>query len=114
MTRSEHACVRGIKGCSSLGRLRYAVLMDAANNVTRGRDFCLLDVKEAVAAVAPHDRHEGLMPDDNAARVVQGAQSMSPCPGSRMHAGRLLRRSVSVRGLLSQDLKLGVRSVERR
>lgn len=36
------------KGCSSLGRLRYAVLMDVNNKATRARDFCLLDIKEAV------------------------------------------------------------------
>lgn len=48
-----------MKGCSSLGRLRYAVL-----------------------------------------------RAMSPFFGSRMHAGRVLRRSVFVRELLPQDLKL--------
>lgn len=95
-----------MKGCSSLGRLRYAVLMDVGRNTAKGRDFCLLDIKEAITAVAPHDREADLMPDDNAQRVVQGAKAMSPFLGSRMHADRVLRRSVFVRELLPQDLKL--------
>ena len=95
-----------MKGCSSLGRLRYAVLVDVGRKVSKGRDFCLLDIKEAITAVAPHDREEGLMPTDNAERVVRGARAMSPFLGSRMHAARVLRRSVFVRELLPQDLKL--------
>lgn len=113
--RSDAAQVRMLdvaywmKGCSSLGRLRYAVLMDVEDVGRKGaknRDFCLLDIKEAITAVAPHDREEGLMPSDNAQRVVQGAKAMSPFLGSRMHAERVLRRSVFVRELLPQDLKL--------
>lgn len=42
-----------IKGCSSLGRLRYAALLDVGRSAAKGRDFCLLDIKEAVKAVAP-------------------------------------------------------------
>ena len=95
-----------MKGCSSLGRLRYAVLLDIGRKAARGRDFCLLDIKEAITAVAPHDPKQGLMPDNNAERVVHGAKAMSPFLGSRMHAGRVLRRSVFVRELLPQDLKL--------
>ncbi|MET0541160.1 MAG: DUF2252 family protein [Variovorax sp.] len=100
-----------MKGCSSLGRLRYAVLMDVGRKVAKGRDFCLLDIKEAITAVAPHDRQDGLMPERNAERVVQGARAMSPFLGSRMHAARMLRRSVFVRELLPQDLKLEFESL---
>ena len=60
-----------MKGCSSLGRLRYAVLLDIGRKAARGRDFCLLDIKEAITAVAPHDPKQGLMPDNNAERVVR-------------------------------------------
>jgi uncharacterized protein (DUF2252 family) len=95
-----------MKGCSSLGRLRYAVLVDVGRDTAQGRDFCLLDIKEAITAVAPHNRDESLMPLNNAKRVVAGAKAMSPFLGSRMHADRVLRRSVFVRELLPQDLKL--------
>jgi uncharacterized protein (DUF2252 family) len=95
-----------MKGCSSLGRLRYAVLLDVGLNMAKGRDFCLLDIKEATRAVAPHSPEHGLMPSDNGQRVVKGASVLSPFLGSRMHAERVLRRSVFVRELLPQDLKL--------
>jgi len=36
-----------VKGCSSLGRLRYAVLLRVG-----GDDYCLIDIKEAVYAAA--------------------------------------------------------------
>lgn len=94
-----------MKGCSSLGRLRYAVLLDVGRKAVRGRDFCLLDIKEAVKAVAPG--YSGTaMPADHAERVVQGAQAMSPHLGNRMTAARLNKRSVFARELLPQDLKL--------
>ena len=37
-----------VKGCSSLGRLRFAVLLDIDGGVVEGDDLCLIDVKEAV------------------------------------------------------------------
>ncbi len=36
-----------VKGCSSLGRLRYAALIDIAGS-SGEKQFCFLDVKEAV------------------------------------------------------------------
>ena len=39
-----------MKGCSSLGRLRYAVLLDVRNGKKGGDDFCLIDIKEATPA----------------------------------------------------------------
>ncbi|MDM0007460.1 DUF2252 family protein [Variovorax sp. J22G73] len=95
-----------MKGCSSLGRLRYAVLMEVGKAVARGRDFCLLDIKEAIKALAPHESYAHRMPDENGARVVAGAQAMSPFLGTRMRTGQIGRRSVFVRELLPQDMKL--------
>ena len=42
-----------VKGCSSLGRLRYAVLLDIDGGAVEGDDLCLIDIKEAVKAAAP-------------------------------------------------------------
>ncbi len=93
------------KGCSSLGRLRMAVLLAIGNG--RGERHCLMDVKEAIAAAAP--RSSGaVMPRDNAERVVTGAQKLSPFLGGRMMAARLLGKAVFVRELLPQDLKLEI------
>jgi uncharacterized protein (DUF2252 family) len=96
-----------VKGCSSLGRLRFAVLLDVAGEASLGRDLCLIDIKEASKALAPR-LDEGRMPRDNAERVVTGATSMSPFLGERMLAARLLDRPVVLRELLPQDLKLEI------
>jgi uncharacterized protein (DUF2252 family) len=92
-----------VKGCSSLGRLRYAVLL----NVGKGpkHSLCLMDVKEAAKAAAPRYPNT-LMPRNNAARVVEGARHLSPLLGERMLAADLSRRSVVLRELRPQDLKL--------
>lgn len=91
------------KGCSSLGRLRYAVLLEVGEGVDLS--LSLLDVKESTAAAAPH-ASAAAMPEDDGERVVAGAVALSPNLGRRMHAGRLLDRSVVVRELMPQDLKL--------
>src|ERR1700676_2376779 len=49
-----------MKGCSSLGRLRYAVLL-GVGKARRPDDFCLIDIKEAIPATAPRALH-GAMP----------------------------------------------------
>lgn len=98
-----------MKGCSSLGRLRYAVLLGVGKRSGNG-SLCLIDVKEAVQALAP--RHaEVKTPRDNAERVVEGARHLSPYLGERMRAETLLDRSVFVRELLPQDLKLEIDSL---
>ena len=48
------------------------------------------------------------MPKDNAERVVQGALHLSPHLGKRMVAASLLNRSVFIRELLPQDLKIEI------
>jgi uncharacterized protein (DUF2252 family) len=96
-----------VKGCSSLGNLRYAVLLDIDKEASTGKDLCLMDIKEAINAIAP--RTAGMrMPRDNGERVLEGARNLSPYLGLRMHASRLLERSVFIRELLPQDLKLEI------
>jgi uncharacterized protein (DUF2252 family) len=94
-----------MKGCSSLGRLRYAVLLKIEKTNEEDGRFCLIDIKEAVAAAAP--RHPGSRVFRNhASRVVEGALQLSPFLGQRMLAARLGGRPVVIRELLPQDLKL--------
>jgi uncharacterized protein (DUF2252 family) len=87
-----------MKGCSSLGRLRYAVLLGV------GKTFCLIDIKEAVEAAAPGRKSQGV-PRDFAERLVAGARALSPYLGDRMVAARFGGRSVVIRELRPQDLK---------
>jgi uncharacterized protein (DUF2252 family) len=98
-----------MKGCSSLGRLRYAVLVEVRDGAQRG--LGLVDIKEAVEAAAP--RSVVTMPRDNAERVVSGARAIAPFLGDRMRATRLLGRSVVVRELMPQDLKLEIDRLSR-
>ncbi len=100
------------KGCSSLGRLRFAVLLAVRDKARKDVSHCLIDVKEAVAAAAPRTA-EAVMPSDNAERVVEGARHLSPFLGDRMLAARLLDRSVFVRELMPQDLKLELEDLTR-
>jgi uncharacterized protein (DUF2252 family) len=94
-----------VKGCSSLGRLRYAALLRVGAG--RGSSLCLIDIKEGVAAAAPR-ASRARMPRDNAVRVVTGAQALSPNLGQRMLAARLLDKAVIIRELMPQDLKIEV------
>ena len=93
-----------MKGCSSLGRLRYAVLLEI-NGGDGAPEVCFLDLKEAVKAAAPRDPKAD-MPRDNAERIVAGALALSPNLGQRMAACRLLGKSVIVRELMPQDMKI--------
>ena len=97
-----------MKGCSSLGKLRMAVLVAVGKG--KKKDLALMDVKEAIAAAAPRYADQK-MPKDNAERVVQGAQNLSPLLGKRMVAAKLGCHSVFVRELLPQDLKLEIESL---
>jgi uncharacterized protein (DUF2252 family) len=94
-----------MKGCSSLGRLRYAALLRIGNR--KSSSLCLVDVKEGVAAAAP-SASKVEMPRDNAIRVVTGAKALSPNLGDRMMAARLLHKAVVVRELMPQDLKIEI------
>ena len=95
-----------MKGCSSLGLLRFAALVGLKN--AKGRsDYALIDLKEATTPIAPAAKG-AKMPADQAARVVEAARALSPHLGSRMVAARALDRSLFVRELSPQDLKLEV------
>jgi uncharacterized protein (DUF2252 family) len=93
-----------VKGCSSLGLLRSAVLVSVGG---KKGELCLVDIKEAMPALAPHHA-ETEMPGDHAERVVKGAWHLSPALGDRMLAAKVLDRPVFVRELLPQDLKFDV------
>ncbi|MGN7981658.1 DUF2252 family protein [Burkholderia sp. 22313] len=94
-----------VKGCSSLGRRRFAVMLDIDDACSDGHPPCLIDIKEATTAKAP--KHPGVrMPRDPAQRVLEGARHVSPMLGSRMCAARIDGRPVVIRELMPQDLKL--------
>ena len=101
-----------MKGCSSLGRLRFAVLLSVGHGKTSDDEFCLIDIKEASPAAAPRAR-AAKMPRDNGKRVVAGARHLSPALGERMMAAKLLGRSVVIRELMPQDLKLEIDQLSR-
>jgi uncharacterized protein (DUF2252 family) len=94
-----------MKGCSSLGRLRYAVLVRIGKKKHKTGKYCLIDIKEAARALAPRSP-AARMPRDNARRVVEGARKLSPYLGQRMLPWSFCNRPVIIRELLPQDLKL--------
>lgn len=78
----------------------------SASPPREGREaFGLVDIKEAIASVAPASPR-ATMPADPAQRVVAGARALSPYLGDRMVAGTLLGKSVFVRELMPQDLMI--------
>ncbi len=95
-----------IKGCSSLGRLRYAALVEVLGGDRP--QLALLDVKEAVPHLAP--AAAGIaVPPDHAERVVAGAGRCRPTSGtgwSPCHGDRAGGTPVTVREPLPQDLKI--------
>jgi uncharacterized protein (DUF2252 family) len=109
-SRNDHAAIEVLdaaywmKGCSSLGLLRMAALIAIGK---KKHDFALFDVKEATSAVAPGYKDQR-MPRDQADRVVEGAKQLSPFLGNRMAAGKISGRSVFLRELMPQDLKVEI------
>jgi len=109
--RDDHAKIRlldaayWVKGCSSLGLWRCAALIDVVGQVEGKGGYALLDIKEAVATVAPVAGPRQL-PTHQGERVVMGAKALSPTLGERMLPGTVLDRPVFVRELMPQDLKL--------
>ena len=99
-----------LKGCSSLGRLRYAAILRIGHG--ENSSLCLADVKEGVTATAPR-APKVEMPRDNAIRVVTGARALSPNLGQRMMPAKLLGKSVVVRELMPQDLKIEINRLSR-
>ena len=101
-----------MKGCSSLGKLRFAILLNVSKGKRKHDDFCLIDIKEANPPAAPR-ASKSSMPKDNGQRVVAGARHLSPALGERMMAAKLLDRSVFLRELMPQDLKLEIDQLTR-
>jgi uncharacterized protein (DUF2252 family) len=101
-----------MKGCSSLGRLRYAVLLKVRAGKRRENEYCMVDIKEATRAAAPHTPRAN-MPKDHAQRVVEGAKHLSPALGERMMSSTLLGRPVVIRELMPQDLKVAIDRLSR-
>ncbi|TCG04487.1 hypothetical protein BZM27_40565 [Paraburkholderia steynii] len=99
-----------VKGCSSLGRRRYVVLLDVDGACSAGGPPCLIDIKEAVsptAQIAAGHR----MPRDNGRRVVEGARHVTPALGDRMFAVRLDGCAAVARELMPQDLKFAAEQI---
>ena len=101
------------KGCSSLGNLRYAVLLGVREAGKKREHFALVDIKEAVAPIAPA-ADDAIMPSDDAERVVAGARALAPHLGDRMIPATLLGRPVVLRELKPQDLKLEIEQFSRK
>ena len=100
-----------VKGCSSLGRLRYVALVGVGKKL-RPKHFSLIDIKEATAAAAPRDP-KAKMPATHGERVVSGARALSPNLGDRMLPLQIFGKSVVMRELLPQDIKLDLETLSR-
>lgn len=115
-SRDDHEKVRmadaayWVKGCSSLGTQRYAVLAKIGSG--KGRQLALLDLKEAVAPLPPSSGKRR-MPRGNAPRVVAGAKALSPNLGDRMMAVKICGKPMVLRELRPQDLKIEVNQFTR-
>ena len=72
-----------MKGCSSLGRLRYAALIGVGNK--KGLHYRLLDVKEATEAAGPYAKNAA-MPRNNARTSGSGCERTFSLFG-RAHGG---------------------------
>ena len=94
-----------MKGCSSLGKLRYAALLQVRDG--KRAKVVLFDLKEATPSAAPA-APDADMPADPGERVVAGARALSPNLGDRMTASHVLGRPLVLRELAPQDLKLEV------
>src|ERR1700730_18391759 len=71
-----------------------------------------MDLKEAVQAAAPGDDSAD-MPEGQAQRIVEGARHLSPHLGERRRAIQLFGRSIFIRELLPQDLKIELETLTR-
>ncbi len=101
-----------VKGCSSLGYFRAAALVRVGGAKGTSKSLALLDVKEAIPALAPR-APRSRMPSNHGERVVTGARALAPSLGERMAAASLRDKHVFVRELLPQDLKLELTRLRR-
>jgi uncharacterized protein (DUF2252 family) len=87
------------------------VLLRVSKSKDAESSLCLIDVKEARQTAAPR-ASKVAVPKDNAQRVVDGAMHLAPNLGKRMLAGTIQGRSVFVRELLPQDLKIDLERLD--
>ncbi len=95
-----------MKGCSSLGKLRFAALVELKGG-GRKTGYAMVDLKEGAEAAAPA-APGAQMPAHHGERVVMGARALSPNLGERMLAATILDRPIVMRELMPQDLKLEI------
>lgn len=95
-----------MKGCSSLGLARYAVLVGIVDKGGRS-SYALIDLKEATNPLAPAAPNATL-PPDNGERVYAAARALSPNLGERMIPVHMMHRSFFIRELTPQDLKIEI------
>ena len=95
------------RGCGSLGRLRYAVLIGVTDSQSGDTDFCLMDIRGAVGSAAPAHADAPEL-ENNAQRVVEGARHISPFLGDRMRAACVGDEPIFIRELMPQDLKVEI------
>ncbi len=101
-----------VKGCSSLGYFRAAALVRVGGSKGTSKSLALLDIKEAIPALAPR-APRSRMPSHHGERVVTGARALAPSLGERMAPALLRDKHVFVRELLPQDLKLELNRLRR-
>jgi uncharacterized protein (DUF2252 family) len=102
-----------MKGCSSLGKLRFAAIVSIGGTRKLPDSIALIDLKEAVEAAAPAAKGAN-MSSDHAERVVAGARALAPNLGDRMLATTLLGVPIVLRELTPQDLKLEIDQFSRK
>lgn len=95
-----------MKGCSSLGLARYAVLVAIEDKGGRS-SYALIDLKEATDPLAPA-APDATLPPDNAERAYAAARALSPNLGERMIPVHMMDRSFFIRELTPQDLKIEI------
>jgi uncharacterized protein (DUF2252 family) len=71
-----------------------------------------MDLKEAMRAATPADDSAD-MPEDQAQRGVESARHLSPHLGEWIRAIQLFGRSIFIRELLPQDLKIELETLTR-
>jgi uncharacterized protein (DUF2252 family) len=98
-----------VKGCSSLGLWRAAALVRVGGG--KAKSLALVDIKEALPALAPHSR-DAEIPEHHGERVVAGARALAPSLGGRMAPATVVGKDVFVRELLPQDLKFELESLD--
>ena len=94
-----------MKGCSSLGKLRFAALVELKGG-GRKTGYAMVDLKEAVAAAAPSA--PGVrMPAHHGGARRRRAQALSPNLGDRMLAATMLDKPIVVRELMPPRSEAG-------